>query len=43
MSPTTILLDDYRVVVTSFRLLEIYDPLTKASLSIGTGGAADSG
>jgi outer membrane protein assembly factor BamB len=43
MSPTAILLADGRVVVTSFRELEIYDPRTEASLSIETGDATDSG
>jgi hypothetical protein len=43
MSPTAILLADGRVVVTSFRSLEIYDPRTEASLSIHTGDATDSG
>jgi Galactose oxidase, central domain len=43
MSPTAILLADGRVVVTSFRELEIYDPRTEASLSIQTGDATDSG
>lgn len=43
MSPTAILLADGRVVVTSFRSLEIYDPRTEAWLSIETGDATDSG
>ena len=43
MSPTAILLDDGRVVVTDFRSLEIYDPRTETALSIETGDATDSG
>jgi hypothetical protein len=43
MSPSAILLADGRVVLTSFRELEIYDPRTEASLSIETGDATDSG
>jgi hypothetical protein len=43
LSPTAILLDDGRVVVTSLQQLEIYDPRTEASLSIRTGDATDSG
>jgi hypothetical protein len=43
MAPTAMPLADGRVIVTSFRQLEIYDPRTGASLSIETGDATDSG
>jgi hypothetical protein len=43
LDPTAILLADGRVVVTSFRSLEIYDPRTETALSTETGDATDSG
>jgi hypothetical protein len=43
MDPTANLLRDGRVLVTSFRQLEIYDPRTQVPLSIETEDATDGG
>ncbi len=43
MSPAAIPLDDGRVVVTSLRQLETYDPRTEESRSVSTEDATDSG